>query len=849
MRQVQNFRKRFFFVGSLFFATAVASSASATCFVNASATGANDGSSWTNAYTNPQSALADKACKEVWVAKGIYKPTSGTDPKVTFLVPSYVQMYGGFSGVETNRDERAPATNLTVLSGDIDGNDANATTTGVDTSPSDIRGTNSYHVVFLNGGFGSVPIMAKTVIDGFTITGGNANFAGGTQNGGGLYCYGKGNDRDDSLANCSPVLQNLVFSGNIAAQDGGAIYFDATDRGMANATIANSRFQGNSAGNAGGAIGIRADQGGIGNPSIDRVAFKANAAKLGGAIFNEATGTGDTDPSDSSPMLSNVVFTTNVADTGGAMYIHAVNGGRTRPDIAAVTFSENGTNPKETDASPYGGAVFILADGIRTISSPSFVNTTFNQNHATLGGAIFDGILHGGDVNLTLTNVTIDRNSADIGGALYNIGDDAHDSVTLRNVILWDDDASLDATTSEIKNSRVELTISHSALEKGCPFSMGFICDNIVGTSPLLRPLGDNGGFTPTMLPAATGSAIDAANDGFCPPIDQRGQVRPQGAHCDIGAVEISSNPQPIADPQSVIVPHNTDRLIALTGSDPNPGVHSLTFTLVGSPRHGSLVQSGNEVTYTPTTDYTGPDAFTFSASDENGTSDVATVSIVVQPTLPVAAPLSDIVQRNVSKQLTLSATDSNAGSSNFFAFNLYSSPTSGTVTISGNIATYTPDANYTGPDAFTYTATDEFGISLPAVVSLEVVGPLPVADPKTVVVPHNTSKAITLSASDANAGGPFHFTYSVSTPPLRGTLGVVAGNQVIYTPNHDYAGPDAFTYIVTDENGISKPAPVSITVQPVGGSDAPPVSSVPSLNFWGMVVLGCLMAVTYKRT
>src|SRR3954451_7363940 len=92
-------------------------SAHAICFVSASATGANNGASWSNAYTNPQFALLRSDCNEIWVAKGVYKPTLGLDPSVSFVIPSGVEMYGGFIGDETARDSRRPAVNLTVLSG------------------------------------------------------------------------------------------------------------------------------------------------------------------------------------------------------------------------------------------------------------------------------------------------------------------------------------------------------------------------------------------------------------------------------------------------------------------------------------------------------------------------------------------------------------------------------------------------------------------------------------------------------------------------------------------------------------------------------------------------------------
>ena len=148
----------------------------AQCYVNASASGANDGASWASAYTDLQSALtrSSNACSEIWVARGVYKPTpSTTDRDAAFHILPGMQVYGGFAGGETARSQAQPGVNLTVLSGDIDGNDTQ--TGGVTLKAADIQGANSYHVVVMGGtdaNNGNAQIGASTVLDGLTITGG-----------------------------------------------------------------------------------------------------------------------------------------------------------------------------------------------------------------------------------------------------------------------------------------------------------------------------------------------------------------------------------------------------------------------------------------------------------------------------------------------------------------------------------------------------------------------------------------------------------------------------------------------------------------------------------------------------
>ncbi len=88
--------------------TPAAHAAGPVCYVNASASagGANDASSWSDAYTDLQAALGNVGCTEIWVAAGTYYPTSGTDRTVTFQIKNNVAIYGGFSGTETARDQR-----------------------------------------------------------------------------------------------------------------------------------------------------------------------------------------------------------------------------------------------------------------------------------------------------------------------------------------------------------------------------------------------------------------------------------------------------------------------------------------------------------------------------------------------------------------------------------------------------------------------------------------------------------------------------------------------------------------------------------------------------------------------
>lgn len=464
--------------------TAAVGAQAAVCRVTPGGAAGHDGSTWDNANAMTlQAALGASACTEIWVAQGVYTPTTDADRTVSFNLAPGVAVYGGFAGVSTevSRDARNPATHRTVLSGDIDGDDTDVRdANGVDTAVSAHNGGNSYHVVLLGGrgDTGSGTFTSATVLDGVTITAGNANAMSSTDfMGGGLYCNGAG-----AGASCSPALANVSFSGN----------------------------------NAGRAA----------NPGDP---FDLGATGYGGAMYNDGT------RGNSSPSLTNVSFSGNSASAnGGAMYNFG-SLGTSSPTLTNVSFSGN-------SASGSGGAMYN--EGGSGNSSPSLTNVTFSDNSAgILGGAMLNNGAPFGTSSPTLTNVTFSGNRAGLlGGAMLNNGTSGGTArPTLTNVILVDDTAV--SGSPEIHNYSTTATLSHSlvyntaAASGACP--TGNTCGSgMVYADPKLGALQDNGGATPTMLPAAGSAAIDTGTCTGAPTTDQRGVARPQGNTCDIGAVE-----------------------------------------------------------------------------------------------------------------------------------------------------------------------------------------------------------------------------------------------------------------------------------------------------------------------
>ncbi|MHC4110689.1 MAG: right-handed parallel beta-helix repeat-containing protein, partial [Planctomycetota bacterium] len=360
----------------------------------------NDGSSWTRAYKYLQDGLADASSgDEIWVAEGTYKPdANNSDPNgngdrgATFTLINGVGIYGGFpSGGDPNWNDRDPERYETILSGNIN-------------TPGNAY-DNSYHVVTGSGTDGTA------ILDGFTITAGNAN-GGSSPNdrGGGMY-----ND------NGSPTVIGCTFSGNSASISGGGMHNED------------------------------------GSPELTGCTFTDNAAESGGGMYNDSWH----DPAAGNRViLTDCTFSGNSSIVaGGGMYniycdsilttctfednstVPGATGGggicndRSLMTLKNCTFSGNQTssgsgggvyNRENSDANAVGcvftgNSAYYYGCGMYNRGDAMVVNSTFSGNSGHLythsnGGGVAD---YYGD-SLTVVNCIFSGNSAGFGGGIFN---------------------------------------------------------------------------------------------------------------------------------------------------------------------------------------------------------------------------------------------------------------------------------------------------------------------------------------------------------------------------------------------------------------------------------------------
>lgn len=335
-------------------------------YVRWNAGGANNGTSWSNAYTSFQDALDNaNAGDEIWVAKGTYKPTkdhtgntSPTDPRdKNFHLSKDLKIYGGFNGFETLFSQRDPKVHETFLSGDFIGNDVvNGTGSTLDIA-NNIE--NAYHVLILAN------LTSASVIDGFTIKGGNAD---GTTTGPNYITYSarifwrfEGGGVNQS--NIAARFSNITISGNWGHL-GAGMYNESSSPKIINAT-----FKLNSTRINGGGIYIS----NVSSPSVINSIFSGNrAGQSGGAINN----------SESSSTIVNSTFIGNSSSASGSAIINW-NNTTTPLTISNSIFWKNErangySNPFD-DINPVNNALTVVSHCM-TQSFNSGTNLVVGQN-------------------------------------------------------------------------------------------------------------------------------------------------------------------------------------------------------------------------------------------------------------------------------------------------------------------------------------------------------------------------------------------------------------------------------------------------------------------------------------
>ncbi len=369
-----------------------------TIFVNKTALGLNNGTSWLDAYVSLDAALAVALPgQSIWVAAGTYKPQTPA-PNHSFILGGGVKMYGGFAGTETAISQRNLAGNQTILSGDILGNDVagNFTLNRTD---------NSRNVLI------AVVLTENTgcEVDGFTISNGNT-LVGSTnpellRMGGGL------------LAGAKVTVRNCKFTANYGELGAAMAAVDALSDGV---VIEYCIFEGNQATSSGICLLRNTPTGTVKNtifrnnltnrgclyPSattdikIESCLFESNNAgtNFGGAMFTWQA----------SYTVTNCIFRKNKAANAAGIYIDNRDGG----DVVNI----NNCHFENDTTTGFGGSGIYAWQATFNMK-----NCTFKNNHAPNAAAVYCNGREF-DSSFNIEDCTFEGNTAsNYGGtAIYN---------------------------------------------------------------------------------------------------------------------------------------------------------------------------------------------------------------------------------------------------------------------------------------------------------------------------------------------------------------------------------------------------------------------------------------------
>ncbi len=255
----------------------------------------------------------------------------------------------------------------------------------------------------------------------------------------------------------------------------------------------------------------------------------------------------------------------------------------------------------------------------------------------------------------------------------------------------------------------------------------------------------------------------------------------------------------------------------------------TLSALVVSAPTHGTLtLNADGSFAYTPNADVNGADAFTYKVHDGTVESNVVAVNITVNAVndAPVASGQNVQTNEDVATAVVVAATDIDSGP---LTYRVVTAPAHGVLSGTAPSLTYTPAANYNGPDSFTFAASDGVVDSNTATVTITVtsVNDAPTATghsyataedtPLTVAVP-----GVLAGASDVD-GDPL--TATLVTPPASGALALNPNGSFVYTPVANFNGAVSFTYRANDGTVDSGVATVAITVSSV--NDQPTISDI----------------------
>ena len=279
---------------------------------------------------------------------------------------------------------------------------------------------------------------------------------------------------------------------------------------------------------------------------------------------------------------------------------------------------------------------------------------------------------------------------------------------------------------------------------------------------------------------------------------------------CSSSPTKSEPAPQaPTVNNLTITTNEDTPATFTMTGTDPEGA--ALTFSVSTQPQNGAVTASGAAGTYTPNENFNGTDTFAYIASDGglSSTAGLVTVTVTAVDDDPNTMNVSAITDEDNAVEITLEAEEFDGDT---ISFNVTDDPTNGTVTITGDKATYTPNENYYGADSFTFEAVDTTAKKVlntaTASLTINPINDAPVVEAQSVEGWNTTDLTLTLSATDVEGD---NVSFEIVDNPTNISASI-DGSTLTINKSSSFWGADSLTYYAYDGTEYGNTAKVDIT-------------------------------------
>ena len=304
----------------------------------------------------------------------------------------------------------------------------------------------------------------------------------------------------------------------------------------------------------------------------------------------------------------------------------------------------------------------------------------------------------------------------------------------------------------------------------------------------------------------------------------------------------IAVNDAPVVVGETIVTDEDSavNNIVVLTNDSDIEG-DALSVTDANSVNGGAVtINEDGTLNYTPPANFNGTDTIEYTVTDAGGAASVGAVLVTVNSVddQPIASTLDTATDKGVAIEGDLSQQVESGDGSMTYALTVGAEPQHGVVTLNEDgTFVYTPDADFSGRERFGYTVTDEDGDQSSSVVTISVVAdsfsansasdlpndvPLAAADNYQVAEDTPiTARVTTNDGLSTDGDGTNVVTVAEGDGPTHGALSMSEAGVFVYTPETNYFGPDSFTYTLTDANGDTSTAVVTLNVGQVNDEAA----------------------------